>query len=244
MSEMKSAREKAMEKVEKLGKLTEDEVKRFECVPVGNKLASTYLQDADFNLDAKLTKYKGTGLRKYIANGAQEIFLHKKIPPQSEKDNQATKRAMSGLRIAKENKNQLETILDRITNLLNYYEQARQQTYSQFKKGFEAKLQETSQIGIAKENKNQLETILDRITNLLNYYEQARQQTYSQFKKGFEAKLQETSQALQKQPGNTVPIEVQLQAQFQTEWHKLSSQLNAQYEKVLEEHKQQIQKIG
>jgi len=195
MSEMKSAREKAMEKVEKLGKLTEDEVKRFECVPVGNKLASTYLQDADFNLDAKLTKYKGTGLRKYIANGAQEIFLHNIILPQSEQDNQATKRAMSGLRIAKE-------------------------------------------------NKNQLETILDRITNLLNYYEQARQQTYAQFKKGFEAKLQETSQALQKQPGNTAPIEAQLQAQFQAEWHKLSSQLNAQYEKVLEEHKQQIQKIG
>src|SRR4030043_516470 len=195
MSEMKSAREKAMEKVEKLGKLTEDEVKRFECVPVGNKLASTYLQDADFNLDAKMTKYKGTGLRKYIAQGAQEIFLHKKIPPQSEKDNQATKRAMSGLRIAKE-------------------------------------------------NKNQLETILDRITNLLNYYEQARQQTYAQFKKGFEAKLQETSQALQKQPGNTAPIEAQLQAQFQADWHKLSSQLNAQYEKVLEEHKQQIQKIS
>jgi hypothetical protein len=195
VSEMKSAREKAMEKVEKLGKLTEDEVKRFECVPVGNKLASRYLQDADFNLDAELTKYKGTGLRKYIAQGAQEIFLHNIILPQSERDKQVTKRAMAGLRIAKE-------------------------------------------------NKNQLETILDRITNLLNYYEQASQQTYSQFKKGFEAKLQETTQTLQKQPGNAVPIEVQLQAQFQAEWHKLSSQLNTQYEKVLEEHKQHIQKTG
>ena len=195
MSEMKSAREKAMEKVEKLGKLTEDEITRFECVPVGNKLASRYLQEVDFNLDAELTKYKGTGLRKYIAQGAQEIFLHNIILPQSERDNQATKRAMSGLRIAKE-------------------------------------------------NRNQLETILDRIINLLNYYEQARQQTYAQFKKGFEAKLQETNQTLQKQSGNAVPIEVQLQAQFQAEWHKLISQLNAQYEKVLEEHKQQIQKIG
>jgi len=195
MSEMKSAREKAMEKVEKLGKLTEDEIKRFECVPVGNKLASRYLQEADFNLDAELTRYKGTGLRKYIAQGAQEIFLHNVILPQNERDKKVTKRAMSGLRIIKE-------------------------------------------------NKNQLETILDRITNLLNYYEQAHQQAYSQFKKGFEAKLQENSQTLQKQPGNTVPIEVQLQAQFQAEWHKLNSQLNAQYEKVLEEHKQQIQKIG
>jgi len=192
---MKSAREKAMEKVEKLGRLTEDEIKRFECVPVGNKLASRYLQEDDFNLDAELTRYKGTGLRKYIAQGAQEIFLHNIVLPQSERDKQVTKRAMSGLRIAKENKNQLETILDRITNLLNYYEQAHQQTYSQFKKGFEARLQETSQV-------------------------------------------------LQKQPGNNVPIELQLQAQFQAEWHKLNSQLNAQYEKVLEEHKHQIQKIG
>ncbi len=195
MSKMKSAREKAMEKVEKLGRLTEDEIKRFECVPVGNKLASRYLQEDDFNLDAELTRYKGTGLRKYIAQGAQEIFLHNIILPQGERDKQITKRAMSGLKIAKENKNQLETILDRITNLLNYYEQARQQTYSQFKKGFEAKLQETSQV-------------------------------------------------LQKQPGNDVPIELQLQAQFQAEWHKLNSQLNAQYEKVLEEHKHHIQKIG
>ena len=195
MSKMKSAREKAMEKVEKLGRLTEDEIKRFECVPVGNKLASRYLQEDDFNLDAELTRYKGTGLRKYIAQGAQEIFLHNIVLPQSERDKQVTKRAMSGLRIAKENKNQLETILDRITNLLNYYEQAHQQTYSQFKKGFEARLQETSQV-------------------------------------------------LQKQTGNNVPIELQLQAQFQAEWHKLNSQLNAQYEKVLEEHKHQIQKIG
>ena len=195
MGEMKSAWEKAKEKVEKLGKLTEEELKQVECVPVGNKLAAKYLQDADYNLDAELTKYKGTGLRKYIAQGAQEIFMHNIILPQNERDQQVTKRAMIGLRIVKE-------------------------------------------------NKNQLETILDRITNLLNYYEQARQQTYTQFKKGFEARLKESSQALQKQSGNSVPIEAQLQAQFQAEWLKLNSQLNAQYEKVLEEHKQHIQKIA
>ncbi len=195
MSEMKSAREKAMERVEKLGKLTEDELKLLECVPVGNRLAARYLQEADFNLDVELMKYKGTGLRKYIAKGAQEIFLSNIILPQNERDKQNTKRAMAGLRLVKE-------------------------------------------------NKNQLETILDRLTNLLNYYEQARQQTYLQFKKGFEAKLQEASQALQKQPGNAATIEAQLQAQFQAEWRNLSSQLDAQYQKVLEEHKQQIAKIG
>ena len=195
MGEMKSAWEKAKEKVERLGKPTEDEVKLFECVPVGNKLAARYLQETDFDLDAELTKYKGTGLRKYIAQGVQEILLNNIILPQNETDNQLIKRAMAGLRVVKE-------------------------------------------------NKNQLEPVLDRITNLLNYYEQARQQTYTQFKKEFEAKLQEASQSLQNQPGNTASIEAQLQAQFQAEWHKLRSQLNAQYDKVLEEHKQQIQKIA
>jgi ElaB/YqjD/DUF883 family membrane-anchored ribosome-binding protein len=192
---MKSAWEKAKEKVEKLGNLTEEEIKQFECVPMGNKLAAKYLQDSGYNLDAELTKYKGTGLRKYIAQGAQEIFMHNIILPQNERDKQIIQRSMAGLRIVKE-------------------------------------------------NKNQLETLLDRITNLLNYYEQARQQTYTQFKKGFEARLQESSQALQKQSGNAVPIEAQLQAQFQAEWLNLNSQLNAQYEKVLEEHKQHIQKIA
>jgi len=195
MGEMKSAWEKAKEKVEKLGNLTEEEIKQFECVPVGNKLAAKYLQDTGYNLDAELTKYKGTGLRKYIAQGAQEIFVHNIILPQNERDKQIIQRSMAGLRIVKE-------------------------------------------------NKNQLETILDRITNLLNYYEQARQQTYTQFKKGFEARLQESSQALQKQTGNAVPIEAQLQAQFQAEWLNLNSKLNGQYEKVLEEHRQHIQKIA
>jgi hypothetical protein len=195
VGEMKSAWEKAQEKVKKLGNLTEEEIRQLECVPVGNKLAAKYLQDTNYNLDAELTKYKGTGLRKYIAQGAQEIFMHNIILPQNERDKEIIKQAIAGLRIVKE-------------------------------------------------NKNQLATIIDRITNLLNYYEQARQQTYTQFKKGFEARLQESSQALQKQSGNTAPVEAQLQAQFEAEWLNLNSQLNAQYEKVLEEHKQHIQKIG
>ena len=195
MGEMKSAWEKAKEKVEKLGKLTEEEARQLECIPVGNKLAARYLQDTDYNLDAELTKYKGTGLRKYIAQGAQEIFLHNVILPQNERDKEMTKRAIAGLRIIKE-------------------------------------------------NKNQLAAVLDRITNLLNYYEQARQQTYTQFKKGFEARLQESEQALPKRAGNAASIEAQLQAQFQAEWLNLNIQLNAQYEKVLEEHKQHIQKIA
>jgi len=195
MSEMKSAWEKAMEKVEKLGKLSEEELKQMEHQPAGNKLAAKYLQETDYNLDVELTKYKGTGVRKYVLQGAQEIFLRNIVLPKDEHDMQTTRRAMAGLRLLKE-------------------------------------------------NKNLLDTILDRVTNLLNYYGQARQQAYLQFKKDFEAKLQETNKALQQQMGAKVRIEPEQHPQFLEEWRRISSQLDAQYEKVLEEHKQQIPKIA
>jgi len=194
MGEMKNAWEKAMEKVEKLGKLSEEELKQLEYQPAGNKLAAKYLQEMDYNLDAEMTKYKGTGVRKYILQGAQEIFLRSIVLPKNEYDMQTTRRAMAGLRLLKE-------------------------------------------------NKKLLDTILDRITNLLNYYGQARQQTYLQFKKDFEAKLREPNQTMQQQVGAKVRIEPEQHPQFMEEWRRINSQLDAQYEKALDEHKQQILKM-
>jgi hypothetical protein len=195
MGEMKSAWEKAMQKVEKLGKLSEEELKQLEYQPAGNKLAAKYLQETDYNLDAEMMKYKGTGVRKYILEGVQEIFLRSIVLPKNEYDMQTTRRAMAGLRLLKD-------------------------------------------------NKKLLDTILDRITNLLNYYAQARQQTYIQFKKDFESKLREHNQAMQQQLGAKVRIEPEQHTQFMDEWRRISSQLDAQYEKVLEEHKKQILKMA
>jgi len=195
MGEMKSAWEKAMEKVEKLGKLSEEELKRLEYEPVGNRLAARCLQETNYSLDADLMKYKGTGARKYILQGAQEIFLRNIFLPKNEHDRQTTRRAMTGLKLLKE-------------------------------------------------NKNLLDTTIDLINNLLDYYVQAHQQAYQQFKKDFEAKLQEANRALQQQMGAKARIEPEQHPQFLEEWRKISSQLDAQYEKVLEEHKQQITQIA
>lgn len=194
MSEMKSAWEKAMEKADKLGKPSDDELKQLEHVPAGNRIAARYLGEESYDLDAELTKYKGTGVRKYVVLGAEEIFLRSITLPRDDRTQQTTKKAMAGIRLLKE-------------------------------------------------NKNQLEPIFDRIENLLTYYEQARQQSFSQFKQDFEARLQQSAQALQ-QGATSGSVQADLQAQFQEEWRKISSQLDAQYEKALEEHKQQIARIA
>jgi hypothetical protein len=194
MGEMKSAWERALEKTEGLGKLTDEELKHLEYVPTGNRLAAKYLESTAFDLDAELTKYKGTGARKHVLQGVEEIFIRNIALPYNERAKQTTKRAMAGIRLLKE-------------------------------------------------NKKQLDAIFDRIENLINYYEQARQQTFTQFKQGFETKIRDSGPALQ-QRGNAIPLEAEIQQQFQQEWHRISSQLDAQYEKALEEHRQQILKTA
>ncbi len=194
MTEMKSAWEKAMEKVEKLGKPTEEELKKLEYVPAGNTLAARFLQDEKFDLDAELTKYKGSGGRQFVIQGTQEILLRNISLPHNEHDKKVTLRAMAGIKIIKD-------------------------------------------------NKKQVDVIFERINNLLTYYEQARQQAFSQFKKNFEAKLQELSKTLQQKPGAAATLEAQIQQQFQDEWRKASNDLDAQYDRALEEQRQQLVKI-
>ena len=194
MGEMKSAWEKALEKVEKLGKPTEEELKKLEYIPAGNTLAAKFLQEEKFDLDAELTKYKGSGSRQYVIQGIQEIFMRNIALHHNEHDKKVTLRAMTGIKMLKD-------------------------------------------------NKKQVDVILERINNLLSYYEQARQQAFTQFKKNFETKLQEMSKTLQQKPGAAANLEVQIQQQFQDEWRRASSELDAQYEKALEEHRQQIIKL-
>ena len=194
MTEMKSAWEKAMEKVEKLGKPTEEEIKKLEYVPAGNTLAARFLQNDKFDLDAELTKYKGSGGRQFVIQGTQEILLRNITLPHNEHDKKVTLRAMAGIKIIKE-------------------------------------------------HKKQVDVIFERINNLLTYYEQARQQAFSQFKKNFEAKLQELSKTLPQKPGAAANLEAQIQQQFQDEWRKASNELDAQYDRALEEQRQQLVKI-
>jgi hypothetical protein len=194
MGEMKSAWEKAMEKAEKLGKPTPEELKQLEYIPAGNAIAARFLQEEKYDLAADLAKHKGSGAGQYVIQGAQEIFLRNINLPHNENDKKIASRAMAGIRLLKE-------------------------------------------------DKKQLDAVYELINNLLSYYDQARQQTFATFKKNFEDKIKETAKTLQQRGGNTANLEVQIQQQFQDEWRRTGNELDAQYNKALEEHKQQIPKL-
>ena len=149
--EIKSALEIAMEKVEKLGEVTEDERLRWKYVPEGEKLAVRYLKQ-NLNLIAELGKYEEIG-KKYVIVGAGDILIKNINLPNNDSTRKNNRKAMDGLKILKSDKVAVENVYSRIRRIFDHYaeqgEQQRKQAYESLKAEFEVKIQQavTQQLG-------------------------------------------------------------------------------------------------
>ena len=96
---------------------------------------------------------------------------------------------------------------------------------------------------ILKSDKVGVENVYSKIRRIFSHYieqgEQQRRQAYESLKTEFEAQFQ---QAVQQQLGSFVgiKIDVEKQPQFQQEWRKIQTQMDAQYLKLLDEYKQEL----
>ena len=147
MADIKSAREIALEKAEKIGEATDEERLRWKYVPEGEKLAAKYLKQ-NLNLVTELGKYEA-GVTPYIKEGASDILIRNINLPQNELARKNNKKAMEGLKTLKKDKIGVENIFSKMRNIFNHYieqgEQQRKQTYKRFKADFEAKVQQAIQ---------------------------------------------------------------------------------------------------
>ena len=82
--------------------------------------------------------------------------------------------------------------------------------------------------------------VCDQLKHLFTYYEGATQQEYLRLKQEFAALLSDPSNALAMQLGAGAKVDVERLPQFQEQWLRLRSQLDVQYERALQEHKQQL----
>jgi RNase P/RNase MRP subunit p30 len=142
--EIKSALEIAMEKVDKLGEVTEQERLKWKYVPEGEKLAARYLKQ-NLNLLAELSQYEENA-RKYIIEGAQEILARNINLPRNDATRRNNKRAMDGLKILKNDKASVENVYSRIRRIFEHYgepgESQRKQAYESLKADFETRIQQ------------------------------------------------------------------------------------------------------
>jgi hypothetical protein len=101
-------------------------------------------------------------------------------------------------------------------------------------------------VKVFKNNKVSVEDVLSKMRRIFSHYEEQgaeqRRQAYEALKSDFRLRLQ---QAVQPQLGLSPGIEVNVesQPQFQEEWRRLLGQLDSQYYKLLDEYKQQLERI-
>jgi len=147
MGDIKSALELAMEKIEKLGEVTEEERLRWKYVPEGEKLAARYIKE-DFNLVAELSRYEESA-RRYILEGAEDVLIRNINLPKDDLAKKNNKRAMDGLKNLKNDKVSVENVYSKLRHIFNHYmeqgEQQRKQAYQSLKAEIEAKVQQAVQ---------------------------------------------------------------------------------------------------
>ncbi|GAG76444.1 unnamed protein product, partial [marine sediment metagenome] len=144
MGDIKSARELAMEKIEKLGEPSDEERLKWKYVPEGEKLAARYIK-IGCNLVDELSQYEEK-VKQCIIEGAGEILIRNIDLPKSDLAKRNNKKAMEGLKVIKSNKVDVENVYSKIRRLFNHYmeqgEQQRKQAYASLKIEFEAKIQQ------------------------------------------------------------------------------------------------------
>ena len=147
MGDIKSALEIAMEKMEKLGKATDEERLKWKYIPEGERLAAKCLKQ-DCNLVVELSQYEEK-VRRYIIEGAGDILIRNINLPKDNSAKRNNKRAMDGLKNLKSDKVGVENVYSKIRRIFNHYveqgEQQRRQAYESLKTEFEAKLQQAVQ---------------------------------------------------------------------------------------------------
>jgi plasmid stabilization system protein ParE len=144
MGEIKSAFEKAMERVEKIGEASEEEVMKWKYVPEGQNLATKYLQE-ECSLGIELDKY-GDKAKPFITQGAEKVFFSNIGLPVNDFANKNNKRAMEGIKELKKDKTGVENVYSKIRRIFSHYEkegeQQRKQAYERLKQDFQMKIQQ------------------------------------------------------------------------------------------------------
>jgi len=194
--EIKSALEIAMEKVEKLGEVTEEERLGWKYVPEGEKLAGRYLKQ-NLNMLSELGKFEDRA-KKYVIKGAQEVLIRNLELPRNDYLRKKNRRVMDGIKLLKNDKVGVENVFSKVRRIFDHY---------------------------------------------VEQGEQQRRQAYESLKVDVEARIQ---QALKQQIGTlaNVRIDVEKQPQFQEEWRRVLSQMDAQYISLLDEYKQELMAIA
>ena len=161
MDEIKSAFERAMERVGEIGEPSKEETLRWKYVPEGYKLAVAYFKE-DINLAAELSRFKEEE-RPFVAKGTMEVLLRNITLPLNETAQKNNRKAMEAIKAIKRDKAAVENAYSKMRRVFDHHaqqgEQQRKQAYEALVQDFQMKLREAmQQQGLPRGTKINVET--------------------------------------------------------------------------------------
>ena len=194
MGELKRAFDIAMERAEKLGKESPEEIRKRDLVPQGERLAARYLK-GQCDLTVELSKYDDEA-RSYVAESVKAVLLRNLDVPKNDVVKRTNRRAMEGIKSLKDDKGGVENVYSKLRRLFKHYEEEGAQQ---------------------------------------------RSQAYEALKQDFYRNLQQLAQ--QRGMPTGISINVESHPQFQEQWQLTLNKLDSQYRTLVEEYKQEIERI-
>lgn len=142
--EIKSTLEIVLEKVEKLGKASKEELRREELIKEGRRLAAKFLNEKDFSLLKALATIKPED-KPLILRGMVDTLVRNIVFPRDEHAIAEIERALLGLEQVFAAFPQVKQLTAEIKKLLLLFYQQQKQIYEQFKQQFKAQFSEVEE---------------------------------------------------------------------------------------------------
>ncbi|MFP3976066.1 MAG: hypothetical protein ACLFVK_07590 [Dehalococcoidia bacterium] len=96
-------------------------------------------------------------------------------------------------------------------------------------------------LAMLKKNKSAVNQAKAQLQNLTSYYMQTRQQNYDQLKSQFEQAVNQAAQ--QKGGAGGMKVNVEQYTEFQDKWRQILRQIDTEYDKAMEQLKQQVMEL-
>lgn len=125
--------------------VSSQELVRTEHLSLGNTIAEGYLKNKVIDLLAEINQYH-ISVRVYITRGILETLIRNISIPRDSESERYSKHAIRGILALKENQVSVKKVLSEIEELFIDHEEALHQAYTQLKREFEIKLDETRKI--------------------------------------------------------------------------------------------------
>ena len=142
--EIRSTLEIALEKAEKIGKASKEELRLLALQEEAQKIAAKFLREDFHDFKEKLEemlKNKQPQEKKAVLKGVIQVFLRNIVLPYTEYQLEDAKKALQGLKLTFEKMPEIDRLLKEIEKLLTQYNTHKEAIYQEMIKRFSAEIE-------------------------------------------------------------------------------------------------------